>query len=78
LSAYDKWQKKLDGDITVLNKQLDGYYTDREKSVRDNVDIQKVVSHYSNVIQNGKVVTTSKNELDAMNLGNILNDILNK
>jgi hypothetical protein len=78
LSAYDKWQKRLDGDITVLNKQLDGYYTDREKSVRDNADIQKVVSHYSNVIQNGKVTFNSKNEFDAMNLGNVLNDILKK
>ncbi|MDR0691902.1 MAG: hypothetical protein LBF69_02555 [Prevotellaceae bacterium] len=78
LEAYDIRKKSLEEDISGLNKQLKDFYTNKENLINDKTAIQKTISYYSNVIQNGKIVVNSKNDIDAMNLGNILNDILNK
>jgi hypothetical protein len=78
LEAYGKQKKSLEENISVLNEQLNGYYTNKERLITDKEDVQKTISYYSNVIQNGKVTVNSKNDIDAMNLGFMLNNILNK
>lgn len=74
----EKTQQELNNLVQTKENSLNEISILQQKLITEKEDISKVKNYYDNVIQNGKVVFNSNNSIDAMNLGNILNDILNK
>ncbi|MDR1170194.1 MAG: hypothetical protein LBK97_05095 [Prevotellaceae bacterium] len=76
--TFENSRKNLSALMDEKTNQLDKINESKKRYTAEKDDILKAKSYYSNVIQNGKIVITSENGIDAMNCGNILNSIIVK
>lgn len=70
--------KEMENKKLILEKEKKQVKEDKRKLTAERDDILKAKEYYNNVFVDGKLSVTNKNEVDAINLGMILNSIIIK